>query len=52
MQSHITDAQFSISAGANMNVATKSGGNQFHGDVWEFLRNDSLDAANFFDNCP
>jgi hypothetical protein len=50
VQSHITDAQFSISSGANVNVATKSGGNQFHGDVWEFLRNDSLDAANFFDN--
>lgn len=50
VQSHITDAQFSISAGANVNVATKSGGNQFHGDAWEFLRNNSLDAANFFDN--
>jgi hypothetical protein len=50
VQSHITDAQFSISSGANVNVATKSGANQFHGDVWEFLRNNSLDSANFFDN--
>jgi len=50
VQSQITDAQFSISSGANVNVVTKSGTNQFHGAVWEFLRNNSLDAANFFDN--
>ena len=50
VQSHIVDAQFSISSGANVNVATKSGTNELHGDVWEFLRNDKLDAANFFDN--
>jgi hypothetical protein len=50
VQSQITDAQFSISSGANVNVVTKSGSNDFHGAVWEFLRNDKLDAANFFDN--
>ena len=50
VQSHITDAQFSISSGANVNVVTKTGTNQFHGDVWEFIRNNDLDAANFFDN--
>ncbi len=50
VQSNITDAQFAISSGANVNVVTKSGTNQFHGAVWEFLRNNSLDAANFFDN--
>ena len=49
VQSHITDAQFSISSGANINIATRSGTNQFHGAVWEFFRNDVLDARNYFD---
>jgi hypothetical protein len=48
-QSHITDAQFSISSGANINIATRSGTNQFHGALWEFFRNSDLDARNFFD---
>lgn len=50
VQSHITDAQFGMSSGANVNLVTKHGGPQFHGDAWEFIRNDKLDAANFFDN--
>src|SRR5580704_17152102 len=50
VQSQISDAQFSISSGANVNVVTKSGSNGLHGAVWEFLRNDKFDAANFFDN--
>jgi hypothetical protein len=50
VQSHITDAQFSISSGANVNLVTKSGGPHVHGNAWEFIRNDDLDAANFFDN--
>ncbi|MGC2403961.1 MAG: carboxypeptidase-like regulatory domain-containing protein, partial [Acidobacteriaceae bacterium] len=49
-QNHIADAQFSLSSGANVNLVTKDGTNEFHGDVWEFARNQSLDAANFFDN--
>src|SRR5579885_611869 len=34
--------------GAILNVALKSGTNSFHGDVYEFLRNDKMDARNFF----
>jgi hypothetical protein len=50
VQTHIVDARFSISSGANVNVVTKSGSNHLHGDVWEFLRNDIFDGTNFFSN--
>lgn len=43
-------AQMGRSAGAVLNATVKSGTNQFHGDAWEFLRNDAFDAANFFEN--
>lgn len=49
VQSHIVDAQFTISSGANVNLLTRSGTNQVHGALWEFFRNDKLDARNFFD---
>jgi len=35
--------------GASVNIVLKSGSNQFHGGVYEFLRNQVLDARNFFD---
>ena len=50
VENHSVDASIGMSPGANVNVATKTGTNQLHGDAWEFLRNDKLDAANFFDN--
>src|SRR6202011_5390989 len=43
-------AESGRSAGAVLNATIKSGTNQFHGNVWEFIRNDKLDAANFFEN--
>ncbi len=42
------DAEFGKYTGGQINVITKSGTNQFHGDVFEFLRNTDLDARNFF----
>ena len=42
------DAEYGHFSGAVMNAVTKSGTNGIHGDVFEFLRNDTLDARNFF----
>ena len=43
-------AEFGTGTGGQISVVTKSGGNKFHGSVFEYIRNDALDAANFFDN--
>ena len=42
------DAEYGNYAGGQVNVATKSGTNQFHGDAFDFLRNTSLDTRNFY----
>jgi hypothetical protein len=46
VQSHNDQAQFGEVMGGIINVVTKSGTNHFRGDVWEFLRNYTLDARN------
>jgi hypothetical protein len=43
-------AEYGRSGAAVLNATIKSGGNQFHGDVWEFFRNDKLDAADYFED--
>jgi len=42
-------AQYGNALGAVVEVASRSGGNEFHGALFEFLRNDKMDARNFFD---
>ena len=43
-------AEFGRSGAAVLNATIKSGTNQLHGALWEFFRNDKLDAADFFEN--
>jgi len=45
-------AQYGFSAGSNINVQLKSGSNHFHGSAFEFIRNDAVDARNYFRNAP
>ncbi|HUY15536.1 MAG TPA: TonB-dependent receptor [Terriglobia bacterium] len=48
VQSHNDEAQFGGALGAIVNVVTKGGSNLFHGDGFEFLRNDAFDGRGFF----
>src|SRR6202790_1562272 len=50
IQTNSFSAELGRSAGAVLNATIKSGTNNFHGALWEFFRNDKLDAANFFEN--
>jgi len=43
-------AEYGKTSGGVVNAISRSGTNQFHGSVYEFLRNSALDANNFFDN--
>lgn len=45
-------AEYGRNSGAIVNIATRSGSNDYHGEFFEFLRNDALDARNFFNFCP
>jgi len=45
-------AEYGRNSGAIVNIATRSGTNDYHGEFFEFLRNDALDARNFFNFCP
>jgi hypothetical protein len=49
IQKSIYPPEFGGKASATINAVTKSGANAFHGDLYEFVRNDIFDARNFFD---
>jgi Carboxypeptidase regulatory-like domain len=42
-------AEYGTGSGGQISIVTKSGGNAFHGGLFEYLRNNVLDARNFFD---
>ncbi|MCA1600523.1 MAG: TonB-dependent receptor, partial [Acidobacteria bacterium] len=50
IQTNAYSAEFGRSSGAVVNATIKSGSNSVHGSIYEFLRNDVLDANNFFSN--
>jgi len=46
------DASYGMTMGSQMLLVSKGGSNQWHGDAFEFIRNDKMDAKNFFDQPP
>jgi len=50
VQTSTFDASYGRNPGANVNVLTKSGTNNFHGTLFEFFRNEDLNANSFFQN--
>jgi len=51
LQSHFP-AEYGRNSGSVVNIITKSGSNHLHGTTFEFLRNDAMDARNFFNREP
>jgi hypothetical protein len=49
VQTNLYSAEFGRTSGGVINFVTKSGTNDFHGSLFEFFRNEKLDARNFFD---
>jgi len=45
-------AEFGLSSAVTFTAVIKSGTRQFHASAWEFLRNDALDARNYFNRAP
>src|ERR1700755_3005280 len=49
---HSANAEFGSALGSTTNIITRSGANHVHGALWEFLRNDAVDANNYFYSGP
>lgn len=49
VESNNYPAEFGTGTGGQISIITKSGGNALHGGLFEYFRNDALDARNFFD---
>ena len=50
LQTRTYSTEFGTSAGAVVNVSTKSGTNAFHGDLWDYIENSALNANTWFNN--
>src|SRR6202046_5182903 len=50
LQTRTYSTEVGTSAGAVVNVSTKSGTNQFHGDAWDYIQNGALNANMYFNN--
>jgi hypothetical protein len=50
VQTSVAAPEYGRGSGGQVNIVTKSGSNQFHGSLFEYLRNTKLDAADFFTN--
>jgi hypothetical protein len=50
VQTSVASAEYGRGTGGEVDVVTKSGSNDFHGSLFEYLRNSDLDAADFFTN--
>jgi hypothetical protein len=50
LQTRTYSTEFGTAAGAVVNVSTKSGTNQFHGDAWDYIQNGALNANTYFNN--
>jgi hypothetical protein len=49
VDSGLYPAEYGTGTGGQINLVSKTGGNRFHGALFEYLRNDAFDARNFFD---
>jgi len=52
VQTNGYSAEFGKAMGGVLNLKVKSGTNQFHGTAWEFVRNEILDARDYFNGAP